>query len=139
MAPLFLVDTSAWIFALRRNPVQAIRDRVDALLESDVVATCGLVELELLGGTANENEYARLQSRLMALHRLPIMEKDWEAAAHLAFSLRRVGITVPFTDVLLSALALRHGLVLLHADRDMDLIAKKSSLQGESLVDAISP
>ncbi|MBI4322206.1 MAG: PIN domain-containing protein [Chloroflexi bacterium] len=138
MPSLFLVDTSAWIFALRQVPVEAILRRIDTLLEMDVAATCGLVELELLGGAASEKEYSRLRSRLTGLHRLPIEETDWEGAARLAFSLRRTGVTVPFTDVLLSALALRYDAVLLHADRDFDLVAQKSALRVESLADTMS-
>lgn len=136
MATLYLVDTSAWIFALRRQPVEAIRSRIEQLLAADSVATCGLVELELLGGAASEPEFARLQRRLTALHRLPILETTWGEAARLAYALRRVGVTVPFTDVLLASLAHQHGAILLHADRDFDLLAYHSSVQVESLADS---
>lgn len=138
MAQSFLVDTSTWIFALRRQPKQSILQRIDELLDQDVVATCGLIELELLGGAASEAEFTRLQSRLRGLHRLAIQENDWSAAARLTFRLRRAGITVPFTDVLLSALALRHDAVLVHADRDFDLISVHSPLKVESLADKVA-
>ena len=138
MTQLFIVDTSAWIFALRRQPKQSILQRIDELLEQDAVATCGLIELELLGGAASESEFARLQSRLRGLHRLAIEENDWSAAARLTFLMRRAGITVPFSDVLLSALALRHDAVLVHADRDFDLISAHSDLKVESMADKVS-
>ncbi len=138
MAELYLVDSSAWIFALRRRSREAIQRRLRELAELDAVATCGLVELELLGGAANEREFQQLDSQLRGLHRLPTDEADWNAAARLSFSLRRVGVTVPFADLLLAALALRHGAILVHADRDFDLIANHSSLQVESLVGALS-
>ncbi len=32
MPPLWLVDTSAWIFALRRNPSNAVSQRIAVLL-----------------------------------------------------------------------------------------------------------
>ena len=137
MGQLFLVDASAWIFALRRRPQQSILQRIDELLKQDLVATCGLIELELLGGAVNDAEFTRLQSRLRGLHRLAIQEDDWSAAARLAFLLRRAGITVPFTDVLLSALALRHDSVLVYADRDFDLISAHSALRIESLADKV--
>jgi predicted nucleic acid-binding protein len=137
VAVLYLVDTSAWIFALRRQPREAIRARIDALLSQDAVATCGLVELELLGGCADEAEYARLKARLGGLRRLSTDDADWAAGARLAFSLRRSGVTVPFADALLAALAIRHQAVLLHADRDFDLVAKHSALVVESLADAV--
>ena len=135
---LYLVDTSAWIFALRRTPNETIRRRIYGLGQQDALATCGVVELELLGGAANQREFERLEDQLKGLRRLLVEESDWNSAARLAFSLRRAGVTVPYLDLLLSALALRHSAVLVHADRDFDVIAGHSDLQVESLVDAVS-
>ena len=134
---LYLVDTSVWIFALRRNSPEAIRRRLGDLLDLDAVATCGLIELELLGGTRDEAEFNRLGMRLSGLRRLQIESGDWPAAARLAFDLRRAGITVPFTDALLATIARHNGTVLLHADRDFDLMASHVDLVIESLVDLV--
>ncbi len=139
MDSLVLVDSSVWIRALRRNPTAAITQRLGELLAADAVATCGLIELELLGGTSNTTEFDRLRSRLAGLRRLPTEEDDWERAARLAFDLRRSGVIVPFTDVLLAALAKRHSATLLHADRDFDLVARHAGLVAESLVNILNP
>lgn len=135
--PLYLVDTSVWIFALRRSPVAAIIQVLSELLRQDTVAICPLIELELLGGAASEAEYSRLLARLRGLHRLEFSADDWVGAARLAFELRRRGITVPFTDALLASLAIRIDATLLHADRDFEHIAKHSTLRTESLVDLV--
>jgi predicted nucleic acid-binding protein len=134
---LYLIDTSVWIFALRRNAPEAMKRRLGGFLDLDIVATCGLVELELLGGTNSIAEYERLRSRLTGLHQLPIDAVDWASAARLASDLRRSGVTVPFTNALLAALAQRHGATLVHADRDFDLIARHTSVVVESLVDIV--
>jgi len=47
---LVLIDTSAWIFALRRPPHHLVRDRVDDLLGENRVAILPMISLELLGG-----------------------------------------------------------------------------------------
>ncbi len=99
-----------------------------------MVVTCGLIELELLGATVNEAEFARLSLNLHGFRRLVIEDADWSAAARLGFDLRRGGVTVPFTDILLAALAIRHGVTLLHADTDFDTMAKRCALRVESLV-----
>lgn len=138
MPPLWLVDTSAWIFALRRNPSTAVSQRIAVLLAADTAATCGTVQLELLGGARDDAEFTRLGQRLRGLHYLPTEEVDWQQSARLAFDLRRRGITVPYGDVLLAALAIRHNATLLHADRDFDAIARHSRLVVESLVDGVS-
>jgi predicted nucleic acid-binding protein len=134
----YLVDTSVWIFATRRASRPAIVQRLQELIRQNVVATCGLVELELLGRAVNEAKFAQLESSLQGLHRLPIGEQDWASAARLTFSLRRAGVTIPFTDALLAALAIRDGATLVHADRDFDLIARHTALQAESLVHLVA-
>jgi hypothetical protein len=63
----FLVDTSVWIFALRRDPVLEIKDRIDSLLKEDTVITTGMIKLEILAGTRTEKEYRRLKSHFDAL------------------------------------------------------------------------
>ncbi|GBD11002.1 Ribonuclease VapC11 [bacterium HR23] len=134
---LYLVDTSAWLFVLRRPPVTALRDRVGELLSADRVAVVGMVVLELLGGARTEQERIRLGERLGGLHRLPTPEGLWEEAAGLAWRLRRRGVTAPFTDVLIAASAMAYGAILLHADRDFDLIARHEPLRVESHVETV--
>ncbi len=138
MAELYLVDTSAWVFSLRRRPNQAILRRIDALFDQGTIATCGAIELELLAGAVSPQEFDRLEARLSGPRRLSTEEGDWKAAARLAFSLLRIGITVGSVDLLLAALAIRHNAVLVHADRDFDLVAAHSDLRVESLVQALS-
>ncbi len=136
MSNRYLVDTSAWIFALRRGANEAIRARFGELLRLDQIATCGVVELELVVGA--KNEVARIQTRLQAAERLSVQEDDWATAAHIGYSLRRRGVTIGAPDLLLAAVAIRNNIILLHADRDFDLIAAHSALRAESLVGLVS-
>ena len=41
---LFLVDTSVWIFALRKDPVLQIKDRINSLLKKDCVITLNIIK-----------------------------------------------------------------------------------------------
>jgi hypothetical protein len=131
---LFLVDTSAWIFALRKEPVVQIKDRIDSLLKEDTVITTGIVKLEILAGTKTEKEYRRLRSRFDALGSLETDKELWRNACEHGFKLRRRGLAVPSTDVLIASCALRAGAVLLHADGHFDLMEKPLGLQCESYV-----
>lgn len=134
---LYLVDTSAWIWALRKGGVEKVRSRIDELLALDRVATIPMIELELLGGAGTEREFAILQDRLDGLHRLALDDECWQKAARLAFDLRRKGLTIPFTDIVVAAVALVNGAVVLHADEDFDLIALHVPLLVESLVEGV--
>jgi predicted nucleic acid-binding protein len=134
---VFLVDTSVWIFALSRRGQAAIRRRIDELLENDQVATCGLVTLELLGGSARREEVDRLRRRLTGVRYVDTLEVDWQRGAEIASQLRRAQRTVPPTDALLAAVAKRIDAVLLHADADFETIASHVELRTESLVDQV--
>ena len=89
MTKLWLVDSSAWIFALRPRPFQPIRRRVDELLAEDRIVITGVVELELLGGVRSERQFEELRESLAGLRRAEIREADWSGAAEMAFRLRR--------------------------------------------------
>ncbi|MBI2872582.1 MAG: PIN domain-containing protein [Chloroflexi bacterium] len=136
-ADRFLVDTSAWLEVLPPGRGgHALRQRVDDLLAADLVATTGMVRLELLGGARSEEDWRRLGQLLSALHPLPVTEEHWNDAARLGFQLRRQGIAVPFTDLLIAAVAMGAGAVVLHRDRHFDLVAAHLPLQVESHVGA---
>lgn len=133
----YLVDTSAWLEVLPPGHwSDALRKRVDELLAADLVATLGMIRLELLGGARTEIEWQRLNGLLLALHSLPVTEEHWDEAARIAFQLRGKGVTVPFTDLLIGATALLAGAILVHRDRHFDLMAAHLPIRVESYVAA---
>lgn len=134
---LILIDTSAWLFALRKDFIPEIKDRIDLLLKDNLVLTTGIIRLELLGGTKTESEYKRLRNRLMVLDSIESDESLWDMASDLAFKLRKKGVTIPYTDILIAAYALSAGCIILHADNHFDVIAQHSSLNAESYVKAV--
>jgi len=132
---LFLVDTSAWILALRKNFLPVVKDRIEHLLKENAIVTIGLVKLELLGGTKTENEFQRLKTRLDALDIVECDSPLWQEAAGLAFRLRREGLTIPYTDILIAAGALKIQATVIHADAHFDLLHKAAGLKVESFVE----
>jgi len=135
---LFLVDTSAWLFALRKDFILEVKDRIDHLLKENVIITIGIVKLEILGGTKTQNEFQRLKTRLDALDMVETDTGLWEEAYRLSFELRRKGITVPYTDILITACALRTESAVVHADAHFDLMAKHIGLNVESFVKIVN-
>jgi predicted nucleic acid-binding protein len=134
----FLVDTSAWLFALRKDANPEIKSRLDTLLREDIVLITGIIKLELLGGTRTREEFSRLKSRLDALPYVPMEEPLlWDLAYEMAFDLRRKGVTIPYTDILIASAAIKEDIILLHADVHFDQIAKHSTLRVESFVNRI--
>ncbi len=135
---MILIDTSVWLFALRRNYHPLIKERVQKLLATDKVAMNGMIQLELLGGAKSEKEYDRLLQRLDSLYHIEADRLLWNRASKLSFELKQKGITVPYADIFIAASALKENALLVHADSHFDLIAEHSDLKVESFVSSVS-
>jgi predicted nucleic acid-binding protein len=125
---VFLIDTSVWIFALKKQFHPYIKERVERVLTESDVAINGIIELELLCGTKTDKEYSRLKSRLDGLYYIESNRSLWDNASRLAFELKHRGINIPQTDVMIAASAIDEGAVLIHADIHFDMIAGRAGL-----------
>lgn len=61
---MILIDTSAWIFSLRKDYNPLIKNRIDRFLKENEVAINGMIMLELLACTKTKSDYERLKNRL---------------------------------------------------------------------------
>ena len=133
---LFLADTSIWLLVLRKQFIPEVKDRINNLLKEDLIITTGIVILELLSGTKTETEFQRLKMRLDVLDTIESDKSLWQYACELGFKLRRKGVTVPHTDILIGACALKTESTIIHADAHFDMMAKLTKLKVESFVKA---
>ena len=131
---MVLIDTSAWIFALKKSFHPFVKKRIEKILMESDVAINGMIELELLGGVKTEKEYERLKSRLDALYYIETDHSLWDYASKLAIQLKRKGVNVPYADILIAASAMQGKAILVHADAHFDVISKNSELKVESLL-----
>lgn len=132
---LYLIDSSVWIEVARRQRDRTpVHERVEELLSGGLVVTVGLVRLELLGAISDESELRRRVDVFGGLPSLPTSEERWDEAARLGSALRRQGLTIPNTDLLIAAVAMAFDATVLHRDRHFDLIAQHAPLAVESHV-----
>lgn len=131
---MVLIDTSAWIFALKKSFHPFVKERIEKILMESDVAINGMIEVELLGGVKTEKEFERLKSRLDALYYIETNRSLWDDASQLAFRLKRKGVHVPYADILIAASAMQEKAILVHADSHFDVVAKYSELKIESLL-----
>jgi predicted nucleic acid-binding protein len=126
---VILVDTSAWVAYLRRDgsPANiAVRER----LATDELASTDIVQLELLAGARNPHHLDQLRQLLAATTHLPIAAGiDAEQGAEIYRMCRRNGETPrQLNDCLIAAVAIRHDVAVLHADRDFEVMARHAPL-----------
>jgi hypothetical protein len=133
-ANIVLIDTSVWILTLKKNPHTSAKTRVEELMSNNRIAIMPLIFVELLGGVNTEAEFQRLKNRLNSLRQIHLAKKDWEEVACNAFKLRRKGITIPYIDIIISTAASVNNMVLLHADKHFDVIAKEINLEAENVL-----
>ena len=103
---MVLVDSSVWIESAKRNGDLACKVGLEALLEEYEAALCGPVRLEVLGG-ARPADRQRLEDYFALLPYYPVEESDWGTAVRNSWSLRDVGLTIPWNDILVATLSLR--------------------------------
>lgn len=123
---MYLVDTSVWIdyLAGRETGVTAHFARI--LDRGEAVALTSDVYQEVVQGISSREEFDRtseyLGSQTFYHPRDPI--DSYREAALIYFRCRRAGMTIRgSTDCLIARVAIEHGLILLHDDRDFEEMA----------------
>jgi len=122
---MLLIDSSVWIDAHRGRVTDASRF-VDTRDDHEEIATTGIIFQEVLQGVRNESEYGYLRQILWATLILEPRElSTYEIAAQLYLKARASGFTIRSSnDCLIAAIALEHGALLVHNDRDFLALAQ---------------
>jgi predicted nucleic acid-binding protein len=122
---MLLLDSSVWI-DLHRARATPATVYVEAREEHEEIATTGIVFQEVLQGIRDDAEFAYMRHVLWSTLILEPRElSTYEVAAQLHRRARAAGITVRKpNDCLIAALALEHGALLVHNDRDFLALAQ---------------
>ena len=124
--PTFLADKSA---LARRQTRTQVRDVLDPLLLQGEVATCGIVDLEMLYSASSRSNYRAAAKALRGMPRVPLDERCVQRALEVQGMLaeRSQHRAVPLPDLLVAACAEQAELTVLHYDADFDRIGKLTS------------
>jgi predicted nucleic acid-binding protein len=119
---LFLLDKSAHELA-RRDP--NARRSFETMAVNGVLATCAIVELEILYSARNLVDHGRLKTYLrQQCVWLETSDETLAAAVDLQEEMLTAGMhRKPIPDLVIASVAQAHDAVLVHHDRDFDDIA----------------
>jgi predicted nucleic acid-binding protein len=119
----YLADKSA---LTRRETRPEIRTILEPLLLAGRVATCGIVDLEILFSASSPSVYIELAAGMRAMPRVPVTDDVVDRALEVQGMLaaRSQHRAVPLADLLVAACAERAKLIVLHYDADFDRIAE---------------
>jgi predicted nucleic acid-binding protein len=123
---MYLVDTSVWIDFLRGRSAPHVAVLTAFLDQDEVVGTAPIILQEILQGADSEARFDRWKTYFSDL--FCYIPGDIEAshinAARIYQRCRRAGRTPRSSnDCLIACIAIEFGLVLLHNDRDFQVIA----------------
>ncbi len=132
MAPRFIADTSA-IARLRSAPID---ERLSPMIASGDVATCSIVELEVLYSARSSADLRATRERRAVLPRVQMEQRDFDRAAEVMEALAGRGLhrAVGIPDLLIAAAAERARLTLLHYDADFETVASITGQRVEWIV-----
>lgn len=119
LRPTYLADKSA----LARMPIALVRARLEPLLVDGLVATCGIVDLEVGYSAQNASVHRAVRKEREALPRAPIDDDVFARAFEVQGALAERGHhRLPIPDLIIAAAAERAELAVLHYDADFDQI-----------------
>lgn len=130
---MILVDSSVWIAYYRPEGGKELKNVIKEAIANDFVAVNGIIAVEVLSGISKEGEFKKVKSDLSGFHSIPLPDESFFLASSLGSSLRRKGVTVPATDLIIAASAIKTKYTLYHLDNHFDLIAKHSPLKVRNL------
>jgi predicted nucleic acid-binding protein len=112
----YIADKSA----LARLRLQSVRGSLGDLIEAGSVATCGVIEFELLWSNRSSEEFDDVyKDRNFGYEWLSTEDADWRRALSVQRELWSTGQmrTVPLPDLLIAAVAERNRVTVLHLRR----------------------
>lgn len=132
MTATHLADTSALI-RLHHDDVLA---RVAPMFMAGRVATCGLVDLELLVSARTATDHAVLAQERRYFPRAACGDAAFDRAIEVqgALAARERHAAIPVADLVIAATAELAGLTLLHYEPGFDLIAEVTGQHAEWVV-----
>src|SRR5262245_19657211 len=119
---LFLLDMSAHELARRDSSARLV---FETMAITGVLATCAIVELEILYSARNTTDHWRLKTYLrQQCIWLETSDDTLTAAVDLQEAMLAAGLhRKPIPDLIIAAVANNHDAVLVHHNRDFDDIA----------------
>jgi predicted nucleic acid-binding protein len=131
LSAAYLADKSA----LARLSLPAVASRVVPLLEDGLIASCAIIDLEVLYSARSQADYEEVLEERRSLDSAPITPEVMDTAIELQHALARRGQHwIPIPDLVISAAAKHARLVVLHYDEDFARIRQAGGARHEWVV-----
>jgi predicted nucleic acid-binding protein len=117
----YLADKSA----LARMSIPAVRSRLSPMIEHGLIATCAVIDLEILYSARGADDYEAILEERRAFEDVPITPSVMDRAMEVQRALAAEGRhRVPIPDLIIAAAAESTDLEVLHYDADYEEISR---------------
>ncbi len=116
---MIMVDTNIIIDYLHGDGIF-----LDTIMESDEIATCGIVYAELLHGIKSKEERRQITDAVNEFHWIKTNEDIWEKVGDNLNILRKNGVNIPFQDGVLATLCIQSEIPIASQDKHFLQIKK---------------
>lgn len=113
-----LVDTSIWIDFFK--PASEIGNRLETCIMENSVWVSGIVILELVQGVRSEAEKTKIVETLSSLKYAEMTKSLWQKSGELSSGLRKKGLTIPLSDIMLAAISTEYNLQIFTIDKHFE-------------------
>ena len=104
---MVVVDSTLWIDFFRGSNEPG-RVALRQLIRARQAVLTGIVLAEVLQGVRSEHESISVQDQFFSIPYFETTKETWTEAGSLSAELRRKGLTIPLTDLIIAALAMEH-------------------------------
>jgi predicted nucleic acid-binding protein len=103
-----IADTSVWIEFFRKE-ASPVSETLKQLLRSGRVALTGMVLAEIVQGIRSPREARLVKGHLESLPFAEVSKNVWFQAGEMSAALRKKGLTIPLSDILIASAAEHEG------------------------------
>jgi hypothetical protein len=133
LSATLLVDSSAWARMWRDDLLDSLEDEIAEHFAVGRLAVCLPFLLETGYTARNGDEHATMIEEFAALPTFSIDAEVEQRAVGAQAQLAQIGHhRISVSDVVIAAIADRHGIGVLHYDKDFDVLLEKTDLDFHS-------
>ena len=117
---MVIIDSCIYITLLRQGIDPA--KEFSFLASQTDIATCGVIRCEITRGMSTSKARKALSAYFDCMQYIPTPNNVWAEAEDILWTCGRKGYTIPLTDALIAACALKAGATVLTLDKHFDYI-----------------
>jgi predicted nucleic acid-binding protein len=116
-----IVDTCVWI-EFFRNQKSDLTRHLSTLLREQRVVMIGMIMAEILQGIKDPKEAQLVKKNLEKLPYFEMTRDVWQKAGEISVSLRKKGISIPLSDLIVASCALSESYSVFTIDPHFDKV-----------------